>query len=198
LPDWHDLHEDDDKLALRSRSGDAVALTELYRRYAGSLLRYLQRYVRNEDEAKDLLQECFLRLFTGRGGYTGRGKFRAWLFTVASRLAIDHTRQTKRHEQLLQANKDPSPPQRVDALDKASQHLLVERIEKILQSLSPEYAMAFHLRVCEGFRYAEISEICGVSEGTLRSRVHHTLRRVQERLCKGDFECQKNTSTWRN
>jgi RNA polymerase sigma-70 factor (ECF subfamily) len=65
---------------------------------------------------------------------------------------------------------------------------LLERVEEVLSDLPPAYAMAFHLRLREGFSYREMSSICEEPEGTLRSRVHHGLKRVREALQRDGIE----------
>ena len=174
--------EDDDLLAAKSRKGDSVALARLYRRHAPALLGYLERCTSSRAEAEDVLQETFLRLFEGRGRYDGRGRFRPWLFTVATHLVLDRTRRDRRHAEILAAAGSDWLP----SADVTSDAFLVprtqQRIDQALADLPPEYALAFHLRVREGFSYAEIAAMSGAPEGTLRSRVHHAVRRIRTAL----------------
>lgn len=172
-----------DVLALRSREGDPKALAILYRRLGPPLLDYLERMLGERAEAEDILHDSFLRLFQGRGRYSGRGRFRPWLFTVATRLARDRLRQRRRHAELASTVRDVlvpgSPASPTDAL---SHRELLKRIDSALADLPATYATAFHLRVREGFPYREIASICGEPEGTLRSRVHHTLKQIRRTL----------------
>jgi RNA polymerase sigma-70 factor, ECF subfamily len=169
----------DDLLVTRSREGDPRALAELYRRHAPALLAYLERMLRERAEAEDVLQETYLRIFQGRGRYVGRGRFRSWLFTVATRIAYDRRRAQRRHDELssavLDATRRPAeePGHGVDHRD------LLEIVESALADLPPAYAQAFFLRVHEDQSYREMAAICGEPEGTLRSRVHHAMKRVQ-------------------
>jgi RNA polymerase sigma-70 factor (ECF subfamily) len=177
-----DERDEDDLLAHRSRQGDGVALGRLYRRYAPALLRYLERCTGERAEAEDILQETFVRLFEGRGSYEGRGRFRSWLFTVATRLVVDRARRARRHAELLESALAPwstAPAEPMDAFFTAGTQ---QRIDAALADLPPEYALAFHLRVQEGFAYAEIAAMCGDPAGTLRSRVHHAVRRLRAAL----------------
>jgi RNA polymerase sigma-70 factor (ECF subfamily) len=174
--------DDDDRLAARSRHGDPTALAELYRRHGPRLLAYLERRLGNRPDAEDVLQETFLRIFAGRGRYDGRGRFHAWLFTIATRLAADRMRAGRRQAQLLRAHHDPSDS------SAPAEAALGERaracIERVLADLPEDYAIAFHLRVREDFAYHDMSILCGAPEGTLRSRVHHTLRRIRDALAR--------------
>ena len=173
----------DDELARSCRAGDARALAVLYGRHAPALLGYLERVLGERADAEDVLHEAFLRLFEGRGRYRGRGRFRPWLFTVATRLATDRLRSAARRDRLAGAAFDEiGPPAPEPPDDRAAARQLVERVESALGDLPAAYAAAFHLRVREQFRYREIAAITGEPEGTLRSRVHHALKRVRNAL----------------
>jgi RNA polymerase sigma-70 factor, ECF subfamily len=176
-------HPDDDSLAARSRDGDPVALAMLYRRHATPLLAHLGRVLGARADAEDVLHETFLRIFLGRGHYHGHGCFRAWLFTVATHLALDRIRQQRRRGVLASLALDeirPAPTS--DPCAEVERRELAGRVEAALADLPPAHAMAFHLRVREDFSYREIAAMCGEPEGTLRSRVHHALIRVRRML----------------
>jgi len=169
----------DDELVARSRAGDPGALAELYRRHAGPLLRYLQWRAGSPSEAEDIVHEAFLRLFEGRGAYEPRGQFRAWLFRVATRIASGNARTQRRHDEILRTRPDSeacSQPQ--EPLGRAIQ----DRIDAVLAQLPPEYGLAFQLRVRENMPYRDIAAESGESEGTLRSRVHHTVKALRAAL----------------
>jgi len=172
---------DDDVLAARCREGDPAALATLYRRHATPLLAHLARVLGTRADAEDVLHETFLRVFEGRGAYQGRGRFRAWLFTVATHLALDRLRRQRRHDALAHFMEAASGPAREPSLE-AERRELADRIEAALADLSPDHAIAFHLRVREAFTYREIAGMCGAPEGTLRSRVHHALARIRRTL----------------
>jgi RNA polymerase sigma factor (sigma-70 family) len=173
---------DDDVLATRCRDGDPAALATLYRRHATPLLAHLVRVLGARAEAEDVLHETFLRLFEGRGTYRGRGRFRAWLFTVATHLAFDRLRRQRRHDALAHLAADVLSGASRDPSQEAERRELAEHVEAALADLSPEHALAFHLRVREAFTYREIAGMCGAPEGTLRSRVHHALARIRRTL----------------
>jgi RNA polymerase sigma-70 factor (ECF subfamily) len=177
----------DDELASRSRRGDPRALAGLYRRYAPPLLGYLLRILGNRSDAEDVLHETFLRLFEGRGQYSARGRFRAWLFTVATHIARDRLKQTRRRDELLAEAADRLRPCATpDPLDDVAHLELLRRVESVLADVPPAYAIAFHLRIRESLSYREIAAICDEPEGTLRSRVHHALKRVRLLLLNAD------------
>ena len=169
----------DEDLVRRSRAGDPAALALLYERHAPRLLGYLRRVLRNHEEAEDVLQDTFMRIFEGRGQYAERGRFRSWLYTIATRKAMDCIRNQSRRTELLMQHAD-----RIsflhDPWKQRADRQLLERVDAVLHTLPPEYITAFHLRIREEFRYSEIAGICGDSEGTLRSRIHHALKKIHQ------------------
>jgi RNA polymerase sigma-70 factor (ECF subfamily) len=178
------MHEEtDDQLALRSREGDPRALALLYRRHAPALLAYLERILPDRADAEDVLHETFLRLFQGRGRYREQNRFRGWLFTVATRLAWDRLNSERRRGDLLRASPEAVKPSAAsDPAREAERHEVLRRLGSTLADLPPSYAMAFHLRLREEFTYPEMAAITGEPEGTLRSRVHHALKRIRRTL----------------
>ncbi len=174
---------DDDRLAALARKGDPGALATLYRRHAPALLEYAARITGERAEGEDVLHETFLRVFQGRGTYRGRGRLRAWLFTIATRIARDRRRSGMRHAALEAKAKDTiAPVAAADPLDEAMRRQLLSRVESVLDDLPRSYAVAFHLHIREDRSYKEIASISGEPEGTLRSRVHHTLMQIRRSL----------------
>jgi RNA polymerase sigma-70 factor, ECF subfamily len=168
-----------DQLAMAARSGDPAALATLYEKLGPSLLGFLQHLLKDRSAAEDLLHDTFLRLFEGRGSYRPRGNLKAWLFTVARRLAMDTLRADKRHRELEEQMPDISARGSSHPLETRELNAIVERT---LASLPAGYATTFHLRISQEFTYPEIAAICGEPEGTLRSRVHHTLGLLRKGL----------------
>jgi len=169
----------DDALAVRALDGDSTALGELYARHAGPLLAYLLRLMRGRMEAEDVLHDTFMKLLDGGHPYRGDGRFRPWLFTVATRLGLDRLRTTRHRLELLAA-RPVRPP--VEASPPVMTQAVQRHLELVLAGLPADYAATFHLRIAEDFTYGEIAAMRGEPEGTLRSRVHQVLRRLRERL----------------
>jgi len=167
----------DEVLVEKSRRGDPAALAHLYLRHAPRLGGYLRRLLRNPEEAEDVLQDTFIRIFEGRGQYTEQGRFRSWLYTVATRQAMDRIRNEARRAKLLEEHSVPVRASQ-DPLKESANRQILDRVDAVLRTLPPEYVTAFHLRIREEFRYSEIAAICGAPEGTLRSRIHHALKKI--------------------
>lgn len=181
--------DEEERLAERARQGDALALAMLYRHLAPVLLGLLVRTLADRAEAEDVLHDTFLRLLDGRRRGDGPGHLRAWLFTVATRLAVDRLRRRKRRGEILaEAAAEIAPPALPDPEDRFLHDELLDRIEDSLSDLPATYAMAFHLRVRHRVPYREMAELLGDPEGTLRSRVHHALLRIRKSLVRVGYE----------
>lgn len=189
------VEADDDRLARQARRGEARALATLYRRHAPALVDYLSRITADRLDAEDALHEAFLRVFQGRGRYRGRGRFRAWLFTIATRIARDRQRRDRRHGELQAEARDAiAPAGRPDPALLAEGRDLAGKVESAMTDLPESYAIAFHLRIREEMSYREIAAISGESMGTLRSRVHHALKRIRRSLADAGITRQENTN----
>jgi RNA polymerase sigma-70 factor (ECF subfamily) len=173
---------DDDVLATRSRDCDALALATLYARHAPGLLAFLVRRTSGREEAEDVLQETFVRIFEGRGDFESRGRFRAWLYTIALRLTRDRARERQRRAEILETRYGPESQSYASPTEIAIGERGRVRFESALRALSPEQSLALQLRFRDGFSYREMASLCGEPEGTLRSRVHHALRHIREEL----------------
>lgn len=149
------------------------------------MLGFLKHLLQNQNAAEDLLHDTFLRLFEGRGKWQAKSNPKAWLFTVAYRLAMDKIRTSKRHRELTGTPEARAvmgavfpPDSLVDRRD------LENRIERVLSTLTPAHATAFHLRIGQEFTYGEMASICDEPQGTLRSRVHHVLNLLRRELAE--------------
>ncbi len=175
-----------DRLALAARRGDTEALARLYGEFAPAVRAFLRRFTGDSAAADDVLHEVFLHLMEGRGRFRPQGRFRQWLFAAAANAARDHLRKLGNRQRLsatlaLTAPRSAPPPDEALAARDA-----VRRVEAALEDLPPEYGAAFHLRVRDGFSYREMAAITGDPEGTLRSRVYHTLQRLRDHLAAAE------------
>lgn len=174
----------DEDLVLAIRSGDTDAFCALYHRYDKRLFGYIRRYVSQRERAEDLLQEVFVTVLEDRGLDPRQGKVGAWLFTVARNRALNVLRDASRaakgdrawHSVEGCGDGPGSPEERVAK----GQSLM--RADDALQALPNEQREALLLRHLGELSYREIAELMAVPEGTVKSRVHHALRALQQRL----------------
>jgi RNA polymerase sigma-70 factor, ECF subfamily len=174
------------------KSGDEESFELLLHRYRSPLVNFLYRMVRNREQAEDLAQEVFLRIYRARGEYVPSAKFTTWLFRIATNLALNSVRDTR--FQRLEVSLDG--PVRVEAedggqktLDVAEKHPNIEQhlIEQVrskmirhaIEKLPEKQRAAVLLHKYEELDYSDISKVLNCSESALKSllfRAYEALR----------------------
>ncbi len=183
----------DVRLMLEVRDDNAAAFEELVARYQGRLVTVLRHQVGSREQAEDLAQEVFLRVYRARKDYVPGSKFSTWLFTIANHAAANALRdQSRRHEvtlrsrdsgpmgarpldKMLQASSGQMPARQ---LDKAEMR---EIVRMSLEALNERQRMAVLLSKFEGMSYAEIAAVMEISPQALKSllsRARENLREV--------------------
>jgi RNA polymerase sigma-70 factor (ECF subfamily) len=160
----------------RHRDGDARAFDEVYSRFAGVVFRLALRLSGSSDEAADLTQEIFLRVFRHLGSFSGRSALKTWVFRVA--LNHCHERMSRFRPLLQPLAEEMDEASGVTLADPARgpEDLAVaadegRRVARALAQLPPAFREAVVLRDLEGLSYQEIAEVLRVRVGTVRSRI---------------------------
>ncbi len=182
----------DVQLMLDVKSGDEASFALLLHRYRTPLVNFLYRMVRNREQAEDLAQEVFLRVYRARAEYVPSAKFTTWLFRIATNLALNSIRDN-RYQKLEDSIDSPA---RIDSedgddrpLDVAEQHPNIEQhlvedvrvkmIRHAIDKLPEKQRAAVLLHKYEELDYAEIAKILNCSESALKSllfRAYEALR----------------------
>ena len=187
------ISDPDVRLMLAFREGDASALSDLYRRWAGPLLRYLERMLHDHATAEELLQEAFIRVHDARSRYSPEARFSTWLFRIGRNLALNELdRAHRRMPHLATETSDASDDARRPALTLVSQGpsalAQVEarressRLEIELGRLPERQRSALWLAVVEGYAYDEVAEILGTSNASVKSLVHRARSTLANRM----------------
>jgi RNA polymerase sigma-70 factor, ECF subfamily len=172
-------------LVRRCVAGDAVAWDEIVQRYHRRIYNICYRFAGSADDAQDLTQEVFIRMYRTLNSYdVGRGAFMTWVTTLTRNLLVDHFRKTK-HDRLtdsLDATASDHPdsmplseriPDEGPAPDSGVQSRETrEAVHLALQKLSPELREAVILRDLQDMDYREIATVLKVPEGTVKSRIN--------------------------
>lgn len=178
----------DEELIERFQEGDLYAFELIVKRYKNQLLNFIYRFLGNAEEAEDLVQETFLRVYRNRKAYQKVAKFSTWIYTIAGNLAKTELRKRKRRRffsisELGYNDKDYdisdenyNPERDVDGRIKES---IIH--EKIME-LSPKFREVIILRDVQQLSYEEISEIVNIPLGTVKSRVNRGRLKLQEKL----------------
>ncbi|HTF34664.1 MAG TPA: sigma-70 family RNA polymerase sigma factor [Myxococcota bacterium] len=169
----------DVQLMLAFRGGDQTAFDALFRRWAGPMLRYLERMVRDAASAEDLLQETFLRVFRARDRYQPEARFSTWLYTIATNLALNELRRPRRrapHRSTDEGESDELPlvleghEPRADDVTHARR--TSAELERELAALPERQRAALVLSAVEGLSYAEVAVSLETTEKSVKALVH--------------------------
>ena len=173
----------------RAAEGDQSAWDTIVRTYWRKVFNVAYRFVGTYDEAEDLTQEIFLKVFRSLGTFDRRANFQTWLISVSRNLCIDRYRSGRRDREVFAREVDaatvqaesagPSPHARVETQDR------VALLREALRALSPALRTAVLLRDIHELSYHEIAGKLGIAEGTVKSRINRgrtELARQIERL----------------
>jgi RNA polymerase sigma-70 factor, ECF subfamily len=172
----------DDSLIERAASGDQAAFAELTRRHRPWVVRALRAFVQSNDGAEDLAQEVFTQLFRSAGRYRGDGRFIAFLKAIALNVGRTHLRRGGRAS--LVSWDDVGEPLAEDLVEAVLGRALQADIRDAIARLPQDQRDALLLRHFAGLSIPEIAQRLGCVEGTVKSRLHHGLRKVRATLTK--------------
>ena len=181
----------------RCRRNDAAAFEEVVGRYKNKVYNYIYRMVGNSDDAEDLTQEVFVRMYTSLDSFRRQASLHTWLFRIASNLCIDHFRRSKK----MRANAYSLDEPIKDAGDggeaggghevadaKYEPHRLMEQqemaeqIQQALGQLPEKLRTVLVLHDIEDLPYEEIAQVVGCPLGTVKSRLFHARQQLRQRL----------------
>jgi RNA polymerase sigma-70 factor (ECF subfamily) len=179
----------EEKLVERCLQGDDAAWESIVTSYSRRIYNLGYRYTNRREEAEDLTQEIFIKVYQNMKSYRAEsGSFQNWVLKVGRNLIIDHYRQTRRFQQMggseeletlnLEDEKLPSPHRAAEQME-ASRFLMDS-----LQVLAPELKEAVILRDLEGMAYHDMAEMLGIPEGTIKSRINRGRLELAKLLTK--------------
>jgi RNA polymerase sigma-70 factor (ECF subfamily) len=183
----------DEELLGRFCRGQTEAFGVLVRRYERELYGYLRRYLGDSSLAEDVFQNTFLQLYLKSAQYEEGRPVRPWLYTIATHQAIDALRRNARHQilSLEQKREDSGNGELRSLLDNLESRgpapldnlTASERKERVRASVDrlPEFLReVVILAYYQGLKYREIADILGIPVGTVKSRLHAALNKLQE------------------
>lgn len=154
---------------------------KLYETYAGKMLFVCYRYTRNREEAEDVLQDAFIKVFRNINSFKFMGSFEGWVRRIMVHTAIEHIRRKKQTTVFDDIeNVVHHPESETDASGKLSEKELV----KMLHLLPDGYRTVFNLYVVEGYSHKEIAGMLGINEGTSKSQLSKAKNHLKTLLHK--------------
>jgi RNA polymerase sigma factor (sigma-70 family) len=172
-------------------AGDRRMQEELYRRFAPKMYAVCLRYANNADDAQDLLQEGFIKVYRNLHRFRAEGSFEGWIRRVFVNTSIEHFRK-KSTKMSMVTDKEENT---IEDADVTALHRLAEKdIINIIQELSPGYRTVFNLYVVEGYSHKEIGDLLGISEGTSKSQLARAKGVLQKKISQYLSDTQKSFS----
>lgn len=183
--------EIDRALVERAADGDARAFRELVDRHQRKATAVAFGIVRNQEDAREVVQDAFVRVYKHLGDFAGQASFSTWLYRIVVNLAIDLLRRRAPGTAVElddQTNTEGSPQELVpfrgegDPLATLDRKRLADAMQAALDALPPYHRAVILLRELEGMSYQEIATTMGISKGTVMSRLFHARRKMQKLL----------------
>lgn len=170
-------------------AGDRICQEAVYEAFYGKMMSVCLRYTRDSDEAKDILQEGFIKVFTKIEKFNRDGSFEGWVRRIVVNTAIDELRKKKNAKTVNESESDvlSNYGEEVEDPDEDESIYSVikpQHIVEAMQQLSPAYQAVFNLYVMENYSHQEIAEELGISVGTSKSnlsKAKQNLKKILER-----------------
>jgi RNA polymerase sigma-70 factor (ECF subfamily) len=176
---------DDSALISSFRKGNESAFNAIVARYQQRLLRIAETLIGNEEEARDISQEAFVKAYMNLKSFREDSSLFTWLYRIVYNLSISHLRRKKiitflsfdQHDEVMEFNsKDPDPGEACERKE------VMEAVTAALKSLPPKQRAVFTLHQIEGLTHREIAEIMGITEGAVKASYFHSVRKLRELL----------------
>jgi RNA polymerase sigma factor (sigma-70 family) len=160
--------------------GDRKMQQQLYQRFAPKMYGVCLRYAGSAEEAEDILQEGFIKVFRKIGSYRGDGSFEGWIRRIFVNTAIEHFRKKNYLQPITEREENVVEGKYLSVLDELAEKDIIG----LVQQLSPGYRTVFNMYVIEGYTHREIAENLGISEGTSKSQLSRAKQILQEMVNK--------------
>ncbi|MEI9942673.1 MAG: RNA polymerase sigma factor [Chitinophagaceae bacterium] len=161
-------------------AGDRRMQEELYSRFSPRMYAVCLRYAGNAEEAEDILQESFIKVFRKLDTFRSEGSFEGWIRRVFVNTAIEHFRRKRYLQPVTEKEENTMEGNYLSVLDTLAERDIME----LVQELSPGYRTVFNMYVVEGYTHKEIGDMLGISEGTSKSQLSRAKVILQDMVKK--------------
>jgi RNA polymerase sigma-70 factor (ECF subfamily) len=178
----------DAEVVEKARAGDHQAFRVLVERYQGRAHGLALRVLRDEDAARDAVQDAFLKAYGSLDRFEGRSSFYTWLYRIVMNLCLDRKRRDRSDREVEWNDEVATGLEEEGALAAEAPDVSAERrelrevITEAIATLPEDARRTIQLREIDGLSYQEIATALGIPKGTVMSRLHYARRRLQEAL----------------
>lgn len=163
----------------RCLKGDEKAYSTLYKLFASKMMLVCLRYASSTDEAKDLLQEGFIRVFQHLYQYKGEGSLEGWIRKIMVNVSLEFYRKKNTNYTSIDLQLESNTYNALVSTEDILSKLQAEELLTLVQKLPPTYRLVFNLYEFEGYKHHEIAQKLGITEGTSKSNLHDARRILQ-------------------
>ncbi|MEM6963729.1 MAG: sigma-70 family RNA polymerase sigma factor [Bacteroidota bacterium] len=174
----YSLRSTDEILINGCRQQNRLAQKYLYQKYYGRMVVICKRYTSNEDEAIDVLNRAFLKIFNSIGDYKATGTLSGWMARIVFITAIDYIRSNQRYNKAMDFNTERDVHIAPEIMDT----LVAEDLYKALEHLPDTVRAVFSLYVLDGYKHREIAEILNISINTSKWHLSTAKKNLQQLL----------------
>ena len=177
---------DTNDLLIRSREGDLEAFRELVEHYQNYAYALSLRLLCNEEDAREVVQDSFIRVWKHLARYNPRVKFTTWFYKIVTNLCYDRIRTRSREGRIF--NSDDShhslnlAVSHHEPANEVIQHDLLKRIEILTGDLPPRQRVVFVLRDLHDLNIKEVMQITGMADSTVKTNLFYARRKIREKL----------------
>ena len=186
------LEADERELIRRAQRGDRAAFDALVRLYDHEVLRLALRVVHSPEEARDLYQEAFLKVYRSLGHFRSDCRFSTWLYRVVMNVCLDHLRRQKSRNEVQAPDTEEGETEYFQTVADERPELDPERalkgreirrrIDSALGDLNPRERMVFELKHYQGLKLRAIGELCGTTEETAKNCLFRATQKLRVAL----------------
>ncbi|MBS4034686.1 MAG: sigma-70 family RNA polymerase sigma factor [Ignavibacterium sp.] len=181
---------EENQLILNAQNGDIRAFEELVYKYDSKVLSLALRYVGDEDDAKDLYQEVFIRAYKGIKNFQFKSEFSTWLFRITTNVCFTFKSRDRRKNNIsVSPGDEDENVQNIELIDNSSSPEVLASgselgyiIKNALETLSPKQKMTFVLKHYDGYKIREIAEMMECNEGTVKKYLFDATRNLRKKL----------------
>ena len=184
-----DVHSPEVRLIAAAGGGDRDAQRELFERYRRVAFEVAVRITRRRDDALDVVQDSFIKVFAKLDTFEGGAGFKTWFLRIVTNTSLDFLRRRKvRAAVSLEGDDDVGPADFVEQQsvegpgERMERRELGERLREAIDLLPPDHRAVFSLYASGEVTYAEIAEVVGIPMGTVMSRIYHARRKLHATL----------------
>jgi RNA polymerase sigma-70 factor, ECF subfamily len=187
------MTQEEPELIKKIQNGDTAAFEELVYRYDLKVLSIALRYTQNEDDAKDLYQEVFIRVFRSIKNFRFESEFSTWLYRITTNVCLTYRSRKKEHltvsiDKGYDDDTDDYSSEQQLIYDGASPEEIIsgkdigEIVDAAVESLSPKQKITFILKHYEGYKIREIAEMLNCKEGTVKKYLFDATGNLRKKL----------------